>query len=81
MDEKKSMLKQLENEFKNWFIKDIQEDPSKNEKDSEADVYFPRTFFMEALIGYEKFVTEIYQNAAQKFKLFKNIIKSLGLSF
>ena len=75
------MLKHVEKEFKNWFVKDDLVDPSNPEKKSEAQVYYPRTIFFEYMILYEKIVTEIYQNAAEKFKNCKGIILSLGLTY
>ena len=43
-------MKQFQDSFQKYFI----------EKDSEAGVYYPGTFMMEALIFYETRVTDIY---------------------
>ena len=72
------MLNQLERELQNWFVKDDQEDSILNKKE---EVFYPRTFFQETLTCYEKMLNDIYRNTADKFKLYKGIIKSLGLNF
>ena len=72
------MLNQLERELQNWFVKDDQEDSILNKKE---EVFYPRTFFQETLTCYEKMLNDIYRNTADKFKQYKGIIKSLGLTF
>ena len=65
------MMKQFKEVFQKYFL----------EKESEAGVYYPGAFLIEELIKYEAHVTELYQYASEQFKKFKNIIRSLGLTF
>ena len=64
------MVKEFQRILQMYFI----------EKDSEAGVYYHGARLMGALIDYETKTTELYQWAAEQFKKFKEIIKSLGLT-
>jgi soluble P-type ATPase len=50
-------------------------------KDSEPGVYYLRFFFLEELLKYVQYVTELYQYTAEQFKKKKDIIISLRLPY
>ena len=70
VEQQKKIVKNFQRILKHYFV----------EKDSEAGVYYHGTSLMGALIDYETKTTALYQWAAEQFKKFKEIIKSLGLT-